>query len=183
MDDYLLVPMGVDWINSHPQWTEKLDSFYRPPPLTSYHHLLADPASASAATRPLLLAAGLYGATSLSLPAPPIPPPPPIPGITADDRRVGTSSGGPLDLSHLASSASSPNANGGVDLGANGGPAVAGGKLGTAASVHSLLQLHKSAGENLFKFLRTWNWIVSSFFFFLFLKMEKLRDFFRFNNK
>ena len=127
-----------------------MDSFYRPPPLTSYHHLLADPASASAATRPLLLAAGLYGATSLSLPAPPIPPPPPpIPGITAaaEDRRVGTSSGGPLDLSHLASSASSPNANG-VDLGANGGPAVAGGKLGTAASVHSLLQLHKSAGED-----------------------------------
>ena len=124
-----------------------MDSFYRPPPLTSYHHLLADPASASAATRPLLLAAGLYGATSLSLPAPPIPPPPPIPGVASseDHRRVGTSSGGPLDLSHLASSVTSHslNAANGVDLGANGG-----GKLGTAASVHSLLQLHKSAGDD-----------------------------------
>ena len=122
-----------------------MDSFYRPPPLTSYHHLLADPASASAATRPLLLAAGLYGATSLSLPAPPIPPPPPIPGIASSEDRRGTSSGGPLDLSHLASSASHHSLNAaanGVDLGANGG-----GKLGTAASVHSLLQLHKSAGD------------------------------------
>ena len=106
---------------------------------------MADPASASAATRPLLLAAGLYGATSLSLPAPPIPPPPPIPGIASSEDRRGTSSGGPLDLSHLASSASHHSLNAaanGVDLGANGG-----GKLGTAASVHSLLQLHKSAGD------------------------------------
>ena len=50
-----------------------------------------------------------------------------------------------MDLSHLASSASHHSLNAaanGVDLGANGG-----GKLGTAASVHSLLQLHKSAGD------------------------------------
>ena len=50
-----------------------------------------------------------------------------------------------MDLSHLASSVTSHslNAANGVDLGANGG-----GKLGTAASVHSLLQLHKSAGDD-----------------------------------
>ena len=110
-------------------------SFYRPPPLTSYHHLL-DPASA-AATRPLLLAAGLYGATSLALP-PPIPPPPPILATSNEDRRAPSSGGGPLDLSHLASNHHQPShdTTGGV-----------GGKVPSAASMHSFLQLHKSAGN------------------------------------
>ena len=57
---------------------------------------------------------------------------------------MGNSSGGPLDLSHLASTASQ---NLSSELGGNGGIS-AGGKLGSAASVHSLLQLHKSAGKN-----------------------------------
>ena len=131
------------------QWCEKLCSFYRPPPLTSYHHLL-DPASA-AATRPLLLAAGLYGANSLALP-PPIPPPPHVPAsilpTSNEDRRApscGTATGGPLDLSHLASNhhhvPGLDNCNGAV-----GGGSGAMGKLPSAASVHSFLQLHKSAG-------------------------------------
>ena len=116
-------------------WFINVD-FFRPPPLTSYHHLL-DPAS-----RPLLLA-GLYGASSLGLP-PPIPPPP---TAISEERR---SSGGPLDLSNLnATSSSISSENGG-----NGGnsasnvASVAGGKINTATSMHSFLGLHKSAGNN-----------------------------------
>lgn len=143
-------------------------SFYRPPPLTSYHHLL-DPASA-AATRPLLLAAGLYGANSLALP-PPIPPsvhaPPAVasilPTTSNEDRRAsscgGTTTvptGGPLDLSHLASNHHHQSHHhhlhvpGLVDNcnGAVGGGTGSVGKLPSAASMHSFLQLHKSAGKN-----------------------------------
>ena len=143
-------------------------SFYRPPPLTSYHHLL-DPASA-AATRPLLLAAGLYGANSLALP-PPIPPsvhaPPAVasilPTTSNEDRRASScggtttvpSTGGPLDLSHLASNHHHQSHHhhlhvpGLVDNcnGALGGGTGSVGKLPSAASVHSFLQLHKSAGK------------------------------------
>ena len=153
------------------QWCEKLCSFYRPPPLTSYHHLL-DPASA-AATRPLLLAAGLYGANSLALP-PPIPLSPHAPTASIlptsnEDRRASScgtlATGGPLDLSHLASNHHHQTHHHipGLDNcnGALGGGAGSVGKLPSAASVHSFLQLHKSAGKlNKKKERETFDWNV-----------------------
>ena len=108
---------------------------------------MLDPASA-AATRPLLLAAGLYGASSLALP-PPIPPPPPIPGISTltsgnEHERRSASNGGPLDLSHLTSSAQ-PQTVSEVIANASGN---GGGKMARTSSMHSLLGLQKSAGNN-----------------------------------
>ena len=103
-------------------------SLFRPPhPFSPYHHLL-DPA----ASRPFLLAAGLYGALP---PPPPPPPPPPVPAFTplstpdsplsSPSTPVTTSA---LDLSHLAASNSSARA-----------AAVA------VAAVHPFLQLQKAA--------------------------------------
>ena len=110
---------------------------------------MLDPASA-AATRPLLLAAGLYGASSLALP-PPIPPPPPIPGISSltsgnEHERRSASNGGPLDLSHLTASAQPQTVSEVIaNASGNGG---GGGKMPRASSMHSLLGLQKSAGNN-----------------------------------
>ena len=142
---------GLRYKRSENYLFNKLGSFYRPPPFTSYHHLLADPASA-AATRPLLLAAGLYGASSLAIP-PPIPPPPPIPGIASiasgnEHERRSASTGGPLDLSHLTASAQSQSMSEAMREHVSGNSAGgAGGKLPRATSMHSLLGLQKSSGN------------------------------------
>ena len=137
-------------------------SFYRGHHLSlhsSYHHLL-EPAASAAATRPLLLAAGLYGASSLAIP-PPIPPPcPPIPGIASltggydheNRRSASNGGGGPLDLSHLTSASAHqpPTSEAG---GGNGGGG--GGKIPRPTSMHSILGLQKSAGNKLLFTLRT----------------------------
>jgi hypothetical protein len=107
-----------------------------------------------------LLAAGLYGASSLAIP-PPIPPPcPPIPGIAAltggydheNRRSASNGGGGPLDLSHLTSaSAHQPPTS---EAGGGNGGGSGGGKIPRPPSMHSILGLQKSGNKLLFT-LRT----------------------------
>ena len=128
--------------------------FFRPHPFSPYQHLLAgDPSSAAAASRPFLLAAGLYGAAAGFPPAPPAPsstslaftPPPAPPSLSS----VVSPLSSPVSPPATSASLPPPPA---MDLThhlptTTAGHSARAAAAAAVAAVHPFLQLQKAASS------------------------------------